>query len=166
MNAMFWGHVDQSDWRIHMLFIYSDMFPAIYTHFQSNFKGSGARILCKAIGQYFSGVNIRLVQSQINLSNDISLLRPLFVNRPPPKSIKAKRPMERHQIDLVNLSLLESEGQKYVLSVLDIYSRFLWLRPLKNKTSDAVSRALKEIYVDSQWGYPSGATMALNSRAP
>ena len=104
------------------------MFLDIYTHFVSNFKGSGARILCNAIGQYFSGVNERLVQSQINLSSDISLLRPLFVNKPLPKSIKAKRPMERHQIDLVNLSSLESEGQKYVLSVLDIQGRIQTFR--------------------------------------
>ena len=41
---------------------------------------------------------------------------------------------------------------KYVLSVMDIFSMYLWLRPLEKKSSEHVSRALQRIY--SEHGPP------------
>ena len=34
----------------------------------------------------------------------------------------------------------------FILSVIDIFSRFLWLRPIENKDSEIIARALVDIY--------------------
>ena len=66
--------------------------------------------------------------------------------------------MGRHQVDLVELCNIpvEYEGKTYlyVLSVIDVFSRFLWLRPLTDKTSLSVSMELRNIYFEYAWGCP------------
>lgn len=73
-----------------------------------------------------------------------------FTNKATPRPVKAKYVHSQHQVDLIDLSKepVKYNGKecKYVLSVVDIFSRFLWLRPLERKSSHHVSRALKPIY--------------------
>ena len=49
--------------------------------------------------------------------------------------------------DLVDMVSFESnnDGYKYILVVIDILSRYLWTRPLKNKQGIEVTRAFREI---------------------
>lgn len=58
----------------------------------------------------------------------------------------------RNQIDLVNMSsiaiTIEDKTYKYILSVIDIFSRYLHLHPLESKDSYGISQALVEIYND------------------
>lgn len=37
---------------------------------------------------------------------------------------------------------------QYILTVLDVFSRFVWLRPLPGKSSDVIAKELKKIYVE------------------
>lgn len=64
--------------------------------------------------------------------------------------------MERNQIDLVDMKAypVTKDGKlfRYVLAVLDVFSRYLVLRPLHSKTAVGVSRHLAEIY--SMFGAP------------
>ena len=57
---------------------------------------------------------------------------------------------ERHQVDLVNLqSMPVTVGgitYKYIMSVIDIFSRFVFLRPLQSKESAEVAENLRNIY--------------------
>ena len=41
-----------------------------------------------------------------------------------------------------------NRGVKYLLAVIDIFSKYGWLVPLKNKTGKAVANALKEIFAE------------------
>ena len=45
---------------------------------------------------------------------------------------------------------VEYDGQKYeyILSIIDVFSRYLICRPLQNKSSLSVSRALKKIFLE------------------
>ena len=58
--------------------------------------------------------------------------------------------MERHQIDLVSMKdqAIEYQGTvyRYILTVQDIFSRFLWLRPMSRKKSSVVAHELMTIY--------------------
>lgn len=58
--------------------------------------------------------------------------------------------MERHQIDLLDMKneAVEFEGVvfRYILTVQNVFSRFMCLRPLKRKKSKAVSEELRKIY--------------------
>lgn len=55
---------------------------------------------------------------------------------------------EQWQADLADVSLLSREngGYRYILTVIDIFSRFAWSRPLKTKRGDEVAVAFKDIF--------------------
>ena len=40
----------------------------------------------------------------------------------------------------------QNEGYKYVLLVIDTFSKYVWLRPLKRKTGDEVEKAFADIF--------------------
>jgi hypothetical protein len=50
--------------------------------------------------------------------------------------------------DLVDMQAFSkfNHGIKYLLTVIDIFSKYGWIVPLKNKTGKAVSNALKQIF--------------------
>ena len=79
-----------------------------------------------------------------------------FTNKATPKPVAAKHVHPQHQINLIDLSRehVRHNGKiyKYVLTVLDVFSRFLWLSLLERKTSDHVRRPLTRIY--SEHGPP------------
>ena len=53
-------------------------------------------------------------------------------------------------VDLIDLQAFSkfNQGVKYILAVIDIFSKYGWLVPLKNKTGKAVANALKEIFAE------------------
>jgi transposase InsO family protein len=53
------------------------------------------------------------------------------------------------QIDLIDFSNKPSaQNYRYILNVIDVFSRKVWLAPLKKKTSQAVDTALSKILTD------------------
>ena len=65
--------------------------------------------------------------------------------------IISKYPGERIQIDLIILTScnpLSNGGYKYILTVKDHFSTFVWLRKLKRKNKNAVFKKLKNIFRD------------------
>jgi hypothetical protein len=42
-----------------------------------------------------------------------------------------------------------NDGNKYILLVIDTFSKYVWLRPLKYKTGEEVARAFKDIFIKS-----------------
>ena len=43
-----------------------------------------------------------------------------------------------------------NKGYKFILVVLDVFSRYAWARPLKNKTGDLVANAFQDIFTTSK----------------
>ena len=43
----------------------------------------------------------------------------------------------------------QNEGYKYILLVIDTFSKYVWLRPLKRKTGEEVAEAFDEIFTSS-----------------
>ena len=54
-------------------------------------------------------------------------------------------------MDMGSKGSVKLNGQlyRYVLTVIDIFSRFVWLRPLKSKSSEEVAEELESIYVEN-----------------
>lgn len=77
--------------------------------------------------------------------------------KPLMKPITADRVNERWQIDLIDMKndriKEKDETYRYILSILDVFSRFLILRPLKRKTSGQIANELERIF--SEHGKPS-----------
>ena len=59
------------------------------------------------------------------------------------------------QIDLVDLSRLAkfNKGHKFILTVVDVFSKYGWLVPLKNKTGVTLVKAFKSILKEGRYPY-------------
>lgn len=68
----------------------------------------------------------------------------------------------RWQADLIDLPKLSdaNNGYRYILSVIDIYSRYGWLIPTKNKDGNSIQKAFQEIFRDNQ---PPSETLTTDS---
>lgn len=52
-------------------------------------------------------------------------------------------------IDMVKFAKL-NDSSKYILLVIDTFSKYVWLRPLKYRTGEEVARAFKDIFNESK----------------
>lgn len=118
----------------------------------TKYKGVGARKLHKRICSSFCGVSEREIQAFVNRQQISQTLHPKFINKEPPKPVTSPRVMDRIQMDIVDLqrSEVESDGRtyKYVLVVMDVFSRFLFLRPLTSKSSTEVASHVLSLVSD------------------
>ncbi len=62
--------------------------------------------------------------------------------------ITASLPLDHLAIDLAGPLSTTSRGNNYILIVVDVASRFVWLRPLQAKTAAAVAEALLLLFAD------------------
>ena len=55
---------------------------------------------------------------------------------------------ETWQVDLVEMQSYEKEnkGYKYILTIIDIFSKFAWAVPIKFKKGEDVTAAMKSMY--------------------
>ena len=122
----------------------------IIQHFYRAYKQEGARKLWYRIGNSFVGISRTTIQTWLNNNKEHTQRHPEFSNQPPPHPVVSHTPNKHHQIDLVvfesNPQVQDGIVYKYVLSVLDVFSRYLWLRPTATKEPEEVSRLLLEIY--------------------
>ncbi|XP_048244211.1 uncharacterized protein LOC124128564 [Haliotis rufescens] len=126
--------------------------------FYTELRGSGAKKIRTLINQYYAGISQEAIQDFIDRQDDRQLLRPKFVNAAKLKPVISRTPMGRHQVDLVELTGMpaENDGETfiYILSVIDVFTRILWLRPLSNKRACSVALELHKIYFEYGLGNP------------
>ena len=119
-------------------------------------KGSGIKKVNHKISKSAIGASRCATGKVLKSLTVFQKTRPVFDNKAPLHPISANRIHERHQIDLVDFAKHEAIHKgityKYILSVLDVFSRFLWLRAIPSKSSKYVARELSKIYVNE--GYP------------
>ena len=113
-------------------------------------KAGGCKKLRNRAAASFAGLSKRNILRVTNNEVKYRIHNVKFTNKAAPRPVTARTIQGQHQIDLMDLSK-EAVGHntrvyKYVLSVMDIFSRYLWLRPLEKKSSQHVSRALAKIY--------------------
>ena len=62
------------------------------------------------------------------------------------------RPLNQFQADLCDMQALEeyNDGFNYLLTVIDVFSKKAYVRPLKRKSAAEVTRAFESIFQDSQ----------------
>ena len=109
-------------------------------------KGEGAVKLSKQMSQIYCGLSRRIIQRNLNSMKQQQKVRPLFQNKAPLRPIRASKVQERHQVDLVSMvsmpATIDGDTYKYIMSVIDIFSRFLFLRPLQTKETSEVAELL------------------------
>lgn len=59
---------------------------------------------------------------------------------------------EQWQADLADVSLIakQNKGYRFILTVIDIFSRFAWARPLRSKSGKEVAAAFKDIFEEGR----------------
>ncbi|KAG0435877.1 Gag-Pro-Pol polyprotein [Dictyocoela muelleri] len=95
---------------------------------------------------YISRNVIRIIVSECNVCKKA---RP-FKENDIACHIISNFPNERFQIYLIDLSCYSAgnNGLKWVLSIIDIYSRFGFVKALENKTRSLVAASLKDIFME------------------
>lgn len=120
--------------------------------FYSRSKGDGARKLKKRIDEVFTGISENDIQSYINTSRRNQETKAVFDNKPPLKPVTASKVWERIQIDLMSMEDIPiiNEGKEYrwILSIIDVFSRYLVLRPLHSKDTAIVAAELLQVFAD------------------
>ena len=120
--------------------------------FYSRSKGDGARKLKKRIDEVFTGISEHDIQQYINSSRRNQEIKALFDNKPPLKPVTASKVWERIQIDLMSMEDIPivHEGKKYqwILSIIDVFSRYLVLRSLHSKDTAVVAVELLQVFAD------------------
>ena len=122
----------------------------IISFFYNAFKGEGARKLFPRIRRHYTVISIKRIQKWVNSNEDHFKTNPIFSNKPPLTPVISNSVQGCNQIDLVDMRSMavSTNGTQYnyVLSVLDVFSRYLWLRPLSGKNSVEVLKNLKQIF--------------------
>ena len=70
------------------------------------------------------------------------------VQRFPTRKVIVHSPNHQFQADLADMRSLSSQndGYNYILTVIDVYSKFAWALPIRTKTGDHITEAFKEIF--------------------
>ena len=119
----------------------SRVLTPLYKNPSSGFKGRDTLFdLIKTDDPMISRRDVSYFLSNVE-SHQLHLVRPVNKSIRP---IIAKRPHERWQIDLVDLQKLSlsNRGYKYLLNIIDVYSKFAWSIPLKDKRNITVKQAI------------------------
>ena len=124
----------------------------VVSFFFNRYKGENSFKLLARIRQYYVGISKDKIQSFINKNREHCLRNPIFSNKENLKPIIATKPMERCQIDLVVFEKNPSENEhgnvdKYVFSCLNVFSRYVFLRRMKSKSTIEVANLLKKIFL-------------------
>ena len=83
------------------------------------------------------------IRKWLQNQDDYSLQKPVRRNFKRVKVI-VHSPSEQLDVDLVDMQSLskDDDGIKYLLVAIDVFSRYAWVEPLKNKTAKEVEREL------------------------
>ncbi len=115
-------------------------------------KGDGARKLRKRIADVFCKVTEREIQDYLNNCSSNQAAKAKFDNKAPLKPVTSLKVWERVQIDLMSMmdAPITVDGKEYqwILSCIDVCSRYLLLRPLYSKDTAVVSEQLLQIFSD------------------
>ena len=109
--------------------VHAEEVEGLITTFSNRSKGANAKTLYGLLSKHFAGVDERLIQTHISATREAQSLHPKFLNKAPLQPIIASKVQERNQLDLVDLSDIPVEVEpdgltyKYVLSILDVFSR-------------------------------------------
>ena len=106
----------------------------IVPFFYHTYKGEGARKIQPRIKRFYTGISIKRIQKWLNSNENHFKINPIFSNKPPLSLAVSKIVQECNQIDLMGVrSISLTKGvveYNYILSLLDVFSQFLELRPL------------------------------------
>ena len=124
----------------------------VIQYYFSKYKGENCNKLHSRIRDSFAGVSKHVIQEWINSNRKHCESHPTSENKDPLQPIIAKSPMNVCQIDLVILEKHPSKGYNnktyfYILNVIDVFSRYIFLKPLQSQESWEAASHFREIFL-------------------
>ena len=105
---------------------------------------SGARALLKEAKKIDKNIKLKDVKDFLSGEDTYTLHKPIQYKF---KKLKTRAVARNQywQIDLSDLTKYSSynDDHKFILFIIDVYTRYLWLYPIKNKKPESVSQALE-----------------------
>ena len=133
----------------------SDMRNRVKTQFNA-IQGTGSRHLSQVLRRKYHGLTERNISKIFKQSDYYHMSYPKFTNVSKPIPVTAEKLNERWQLDLIDMRhdsvVHNGKVYKYILSVIDVFSRFLIIRPLQSKSSKSVAKKMEKIF--SEHGFP------------
>ena len=113
-------------------------FRLLFQHQESSGIYQSISILSRSQKRYPS-LTFRQVKTWLQSKNTYNLHKPVRYNFPRNRVI-VTRTDDQWQADLVDISSLErfNNGYKFLLTCIDVLSKFAWVVPLKNKTGESL----------------------------
>jgi transposase InsO family protein len=120
---------------------------SIYTNVNNRISYAGRDKVFNELKHMYQNISRRDIGDYIK-SNEINQLHTPIKLQNTNKPIISTSSYQRFQIDLVDLSsLLYKDGNRrsYILTCIDIYSKFAWCKALPNKEGPTVANSLNDI---------------------
>ena len=103
------------------------------------YKGEDTRKMQPRITRFYTGISIKRIQKWLSSNENHFKINPIFNNKPSLSPVLSKTVQGCNQIDLVDMRSIsiakDGVEHNYILSLLDVFSRFLELRLLSTKIS-------------------------------
>jgi hypothetical protein len=112
----------------------------------TNSIGKGIYKLYKYIQSKYIGITRNDVQKQLSSQKEYQMTQPLDAHRTN-KPVISKFPNQLWGIDLIDLQPYMSSNyqNRYIMNVVDIFSRKIWLAKLKNKNAEETKDRFEDI---------------------
>ena len=124
-----------------------DVLKEIYYNVKNPNSYSGAYKLYKAAKQQKKNITLKQVKDFL-AAQDTYTLHKQFKGRKRHRKTLAFYTNDLHQADLIDISSLSkyNRNYKFLLVVIDVFSRQAQVIPIKNKTGSEIKRALEEVH--------------------
>ena len=122
-------------------------------YFDITNRGSfgGAKTLYEILKKkYPRQFTVYFIQKWLNTQDSYSLQKQVR-HKFKTQHVRVSSIREQFDADLMSVGNLakENDGIYYLLCVIDVFSRYAWIRPLKNKSAKIVLNAMKHIFKDA-----------------
>ena len=133
-----------------VIFPRMDEVKNVIAFFYRTYRGEGANKLVARVERCFIGISRQEIREYLARNADHTRKKPIFSNKAPLQPVVSHTVGGRQQIDLVSFEKYpqRKDGKIYcqVLSIMDVFSRYFWLRPLQSKTPCEVLEHIRSIY--------------------
>ena len=125
---------------------FEDRNTIVQSYYTNPTYSGGRDRLYEHLSEKYAGISRRAVASFLKNSETHQLLQPL-PRRTTARRLIVRGPNVVAQIDLVDMQELKgwNQRQRYILTYVDLFSKFGAAQPLPNKTAEAVQAGLKII---------------------
>ena len=123
----------------------------LYYSFDSPVAFGGKQSLFKEAKKRKIKIKIKDVEKWLRSQPSYTLHKPVRIN-PKTRKVLVFEKDESWQIDLVDLTKLSkmNDGYKFLLVAIDVFSKYVWIEPMKSKSAVEVEKALSKIFLESK----------------